>query len=58
MTINRMKFGDTTIRNVMRRIVTFAGLQMGKNTIEIQTTAEDGITKGTYKVTVTRESEP
>ena len=58
MTINRMKLGDTTIRNVMRRIVTFAGLQMGKNTIEIQTTAEDGITKGTYKVTVTRESEP
>ena len=53
-----MKLGDTTIRNVMRRIVTFAGLQMGKNTIEIQTTAEDGITKGTYKVTVTRESEP
>ena len=32
MTINRMKLGDTTIRNVRRRIVTFAGLQMGKNT--------------------------
>ena len=58
MTINSMKLGDTTIRNVRRRIVTFAGLQMGKNTIEIQTTAEDGITKGSYKVTVTRESEP
>ena len=29
MTINRMKLGDTTIRNVRRRIVTFAGLQMG-----------------------------
>ena len=58
MTINSMKLGDTTIRNVRRRIVTFAGLQMGKNTIEIQTTAEDGVTKGAYKVTVTRESEP
>ena len=40
-----------------RRIITFAGLQVGRNTIEVQVTAEDGVTKGAYKVTVTRESE-
>ena len=41
-----------------RRIITFAGLQVGRNTIEIQVTAEDGMTTGAYKVTVTRDSEP
>ena len=58
MTIESMKLGDITLRNIQRRIITFAGLQVGKNTIEIQVTAEDGVTTGAYEVTVTRESAP
>ena len=58
MTINSMKVGGATMRNLKRRIVTFAGLQVGSNTIEIQVTAEDGVTTGAYEVTVTRDSEP
>ena len=40
----------------LRKVVTFAGLELGENTILIQVTAEDGKTTGTYRVTVTRGS--
>ena len=58
ITFESMKIGDITVRDLRRRIVTFAGLQAGRNTIEIQVTAEDGVTTGAYKVTVTRDGEP
>ena len=58
MTIASMTIGDITVRDIRRRIVTFTGLQAGKNTIEIYVTAEDGVTRGAYRVTVTRESAP
>ena len=40
----------------LRKVVTFAGLELGENTILIQVTAEDGKTTGIYRVTVTRGS--
>ena len=40
----------------LRKVVTFAGLELGENTILIQVTAENGKTTGTYRVTVTRGS--
>ena len=55
LTFDSMKLGDITVRDLRRRIVTFSGLQAGGNTIEIQVTAEDGVTTGAYKVTVTRD---
>ena len=58
ITFESMKLGDITVRDLRRRIVTFSGLQAGRNTIEIQVTAEDGVTTGAYKVTVTQGGEP
>ncbi len=55
LTFDSMKLGDITVRDLRRRIVRFSGLQAGGNTIEIQVTAEDGVTTGAYKVTVTRD---
>ncbi len=43
---------------LQRHIVTFAGLQVGRNRIEIHVTAEDGVTMGAYEVTVWRGSGP
>ncbi len=47
-----------TMDGTSRKSVTFDGLQVGRNRIEIRVTAEDGVTTGTYKVTVTRDGEP
>ncbi len=47
-----------TMDGTTRKSVTFDGLQVGKNRIEIRVTAEDGETTGTYEVTVTREAGP
>ena len=47
-----------TMQGTTRKSVTFDGLQVGKNRIEIRVTAEDGMTTETYKVTVTRDGEP
>jgi len=58
LTFERMQLGDITVRDLRRRIVTFAGLQTGRNTIEIEVTAEDGMTTGTYVVTVARGDTP
>ncbi len=58
ITFESMKIGDITVRDLRRRIVTFAGLQVGRNTVEIQVTAEDGVTTGAYTVAVTRVGAP
>ena len=58
LTIGSMTLGDITVRDLQRRIVTFAGLQTGRNMIAIEVTAEDGLTTGTYLVTVMRGGTP
>ena len=47
-----------TMDGTTRRSVAFDGLQAGKNNLEIRVTAEDGVTSGTYQVTVIREGGP
>lgn len=47
-----------TMNGVSRKSVTFDGLQIGSNRIEIRVTAQDGLTTGTYQVMVTREAGP
>lgn len=58
LTFESMKLGDVTVRDLRRRIVTFAGLQAGRNTIEIEVTAEDEVTTGSYVISVTRGDAP
>ena len=58
LTVDSMKIGDITVRDLHRRIITFGGLQAGGNTIDVEVTAEDGVTTGTYTVTVTRDAAP
>ncbi len=47
-----------TMDGTTRRSVTFDGLQAGRNRLAIRVTAEDGVTTGTYEVTVTRKGGP
>ena len=52
--IGSIQINDTVVNPLRRRVATFSGLQSGRNTIEIEVTAEDGVTKKTYGVAVTR----
>lgn len=54
-TFKGLTIGNRTVRNGFRRVVAFTGLQFGENTLEVHVTAQDGVTRGTYTVTVTRE---